>query len=460
MTDQQYDIVVLGGGPGGYTAAIRGAQLGMNVALVEREHLGGVCLNWGCIPTKSLLHTADVLREIKHAEALGLDVTNNGFDLERLVGRSRTVAGQLSKGVAGLMRKNGVTVVDNHGRLDGPNRVTTGSGTLTAEHIIIATGARAKDLPHIKADGELVWTAREAMTPTRLPERLLVIGAGAIGVEFASFYATLGSAVTLVEVLPQILPSEDQEIAAVVQQSFEGDGISVHVDTGVTALERNGQVLRAVLASESANSEEEFDAAILSVGVTGNVEDIGLDTTQASCDRGFIETDGFMQTGEPGLYAIGDVAGPPCLAHKASHEGIIAVEHIADESPHPLEKSRIPGCTYSHPQVASVGLTEAAAREAGINPRIGRFPLMANGKAVALGDTTGLVKTLFDRDRGELLGAHMVGPGVTELIQGFVVAMGLESTEAELMATVFPHPTLSEAMHESVLAAYDRTLNL
>jgi dihydrolipoamide dehydrogenase len=460
MTDQQYDIVVLGGGPGGYTAAIRGAQLGMNVALVEREHLGGVCLNWGCIPTKSLLHTADVLREIKHAEALGLDVTNNGFNLERVVGRSRRVAGQLSKGVAGLMRKNGVTVVDDHGRLNGPNSVATGSGTLAAEHVIIATGARAKDLPHIKADGEMVWSAREAMTPNRLPERLLVIGAGAIGVEFASFYATLGSTVTLVEVLPQILPSEDQEIAAVVQQSFESDGITVHVGTGVSALEHKGDVLRAALASESAETEGEFDAAILSVGVTGNVEDIGLDTTQASCDRGFIETDGFMQTGEPGLYAIGDVAGPPCLAHKASHEGIIAVEHIADESPHPLEKSQIPGCTYSHPQVASVGLTEAAARDSGKDPRVGRFPLMANGKAVALGDTTGLVKTLFDRDTGELLGAHMVGPGVTELIQGFVVAMGLESTEAELMATVFPHPTLSEAMHESVLAAYDRTLNL
>ena len=425
MTDQHFDIIVLGGGPGGYTAAIRGAQLGLNIALVEREHLGGVCLNWGCIPTKSLLHTADVLREIKHAEALGLDITNNGFDLERLVGRSRTVAGQLSKGVAGLMRKNGVTVVDDHGRLDGPNTVVTGSGTLTAEHVIIATGARAKDLPHIKADGELIWTAREAMTPSRLPSRLLVIGAGAIGVEFASFYATLGSKVTLVEVLPQVLPTEDQDIAAIVQQSFEGDGIDVHVGTRVTALERKADALTAVLASDSGESAHEFDAAILSVGVTGNVEEIGLDTTRAGIDRGFIETDGFMQTAEAGLYAIGDVAGPPCLAHKASHEGIIAVEHIADEGPHPLAKSLIPGCTYSHPQVASVGLTEAAARESGKNPRIGRFPLMANGKAVALGDTTGLVKTLFDRDTGELLGAHMVGPGVTELIQGFCGGHGI-----------------------------------
>ena len=460
MSDQRFDIIILGGGPGGYTAAIRGAQLGLNVALVEREHLGGVCLNWGCIPTKSLLHTADVLREVKHADALGLDITSNGFDLERVVGRSRTVAGQLSKGVAGLMRKNRVTVVDDHGRLDGPNTVVTGSGTLTAEHVVIATGARAKDLPHIKADGELIWTSREAMTPSRLPARLLVIGAGAIGVEFASFYSTLGSDVTLVEVLPQVLPTEDHDIAEIVHQSFEGEGINVHVGTRVTALEHKADALTAVLASDSGESANEFDAAILSVGVTGNVEEIGLEATRVVVDRGFIKTDQFTQTAEPGLYAIGDVAGPPCLAHKASHEGVVAVEHIADEGPHPLDKSLIPGCTYSHPQVASVGLTEAAARESGKNVRVGRFPLLANGKAVALGDTTGLVKTLFDRDTGELLGAHMVGPGVTELIQGFVVAMGLESTEAELMATVFPHPTLSEAMHESVLAAYDRTLNL
>jgi len=341
-----------------------------------------------------------------------------------------------------------------------PSTVVTSSGAVSAENVIIATGARARNLPHISADGERIWTAREAMTPTKIPERLLVIGAGAIGVEFASFYATLGSSVTLVEVLPQVLPVEDEEIAAVVQQSFEADGIDVHVGTSVAALEQDQGALLAVFESDAGESQAQFDTAILSVGVTGNVEDIGLDTTQAVVNRGFIDTDGFLQTAQPGLYAIGDVAGPPCLAHKASHEGIIAVEHIAGEDPHPLAKSLIPGCTYSHPQVASVGLTEAAALAAGRDVRVGRFPLMANGKAVALGDTTGLVKTLFDRDTGELVGAHMAGPGVTELIQGFVVAMGLETTEAELMAAVFPHPTLSEAMHESVLAAYDRTLNL
>ena len=458
MAAVEYDTVVVGGGPGGYTAAIRAAQLGLSVALVEREHLGGVCLNWGCIPTKSLLHTADVLRELRGAEQLGLIAGEVDFDLAKVVARSRAVAGQLNRGVAHLMRKNGVTVYDGSARFSGQDSlaVTTADGTteVRAGSIIIATGARARSLPGIAADGERIWTAREAMLPSVLPRRLLVIGAGAIGVEFASFYRTLGSDVTLVEVLPQILPAEDAEVAALTRQAFESQGMTIHTGTAVDSLEAAGDGLLASMNGELL----EFDRAILSVGVTGNVEDLDL-PSGVEVARGFIVTDGLCRTGVDGIYAVGDVAGPPCLAHKASHEGVIAAEHIAEEDPHPLSVQRIPGCTYCHPQVASVGLTEAAASESGRRVRVGRFPLLANGKAIAVGDAEGLVKTVFDADSGELLGAHMVGPQVTEMIQGFVIAMGLETTEAELAQSVFPHPTVSEAMHESVLDAWQRAIN-
>ncbi len=454
-----FDTLVVGGGPGGYTAAIRAAQLGLSVALVEREQLGGVCLNWGCIPTKSLLHTADVLRTLRGAEALGLRGGDVGFDLARIVARSRRIAAQLERGVTSLMRKNGIRVFEGDARFAGGGRIEVHSGagseTVDAATVILATGARPRSLPGIAPDAERIWTAREAMTPGALPERLLVIGAGAIGVEFASFYRALGTEVTVVEVLPQVLPMEDAEIAALARQALEQDGIEIHTECTLTSLRAAGGGLMA----EIDGAERSFDRAILCVGVTGNVEALNL-PEQVVVERGFIVTDGVGQTGASGIYAVGDVAGPPCLAHKASHEGVIAAEHIAGEAPEPLVRERIPACTYSHPQVASVGLTEDAARQRGRPLRVGRFPLLANGKAIAIGDAQGLVKTVFDAGSGELLGAHMVGPQVTELIQGFVIAMGLETTEAELARTVFPHPTISEAMHEASLEAYSRPLNI
>ena len=454
------DILVIGGGPGGYTAAIRAAQLGYSVSLVEQAELGGVCLNWGCIPTKSLLHTADVLREVRAADALGLAVGTISFDLHQVVARSREVAARLSAGVTQLMKKNAITVFRGQATFEDKNTLLVGADTILADNVIIATGASARNLPHIKVDGDRIWDARGAMTPSFLPERLLIIGAGAIGVEFACFYQTLGVAVTLVEMLDQILPAEDAEIAAFAAQAFRRQGIDVRTGTRVDDLKVSASLLTATLGTETLK----FDAAILCVGVAGRVNGLvpgqhDLDRIGVATSEGFIQVDGAQQTSQPGIYAVGDVTGAPCLAHKASHEAIIAVETIAGLQPHPLNKTRIPGCTYSHPQVASIGLTEVAARARG-DIKVGRFPLLANGKAVAINDTEGMVKTIFDADTGELLGAHLIGPGVTEMIQGFAVAMGLETTEEELMRTIFPHPTLSEAMHESVLAAYGRTINL
>jgi len=465
MAETTFDVVVVGGGPGGYVAAIRAAQLGLQAAVVEREHLGGICLNWGCIPTKTLLHTADLFREMQDAERFGLTAEAT-FDIEKVVSRSRSVARQLNSGVKFLMRKNKVEVFEGSARLMGGGGVAVEKdGELVAElgadSIIIATGARPRSLPGLEPDGELVWTYKEAMVPTTMPSSLLVIGSGAIGVEFASFYRSLGAEVTVVEVLPRILPVEDEEISAFAREEFEKQGISIHTNATVQSLDRGDDSVTATIATEDGEIVETFDRAILAVGVTGNVEGLGLEATAATVDRGAIVVNEWLETGEPGLYAIGDVSGPPLLAHKAMHEGVICVERIAGQpSARPMERRRIPGCTYCHPQVASVGLTEAAAQEAGFNVRVGRFPLVGNGKAIAVGDTGGLVKTVFDADTDELLGAHMVGPDVTEMIQGFVVAMGLETTEAELMETIFPHPTISEAMHESVLDAYDRVLHV
>ena len=454
MSEHNVDILVIGGGPGGYTAAIRASQLGLSVGLAERAELGGVCLNWGCIPTKSLLHTADVMREAMAASELGLEIDKPRFNLKKVVKRSRDVAAQLSGGVSHLMRKNKITIFAGDAIFQNKNTVTVGDDTIIADNIIVATGARARNLPHIQVDGDRIWDARSAMTPTFMPKKLLIIGAGAIGVEFASFYNTLGAKVTLVEVMDQILPAEDSEIADLAKQSFVNQGMEVLTATGVDEVKVTGKTLTATIDGKS----RKFDAAILSVGVSGNVEDLGLEAIGVEIERGFISVDEYQQTSVDGVYAIGDVAGVPCLAHKASHEGIIAVEGIVGEMPHPLNKERIPGCTYSHPQVASIGLSEVQAGERG-EIKVGRFPLLANGKAVAVNDTEGLVKTIFDASTGALLGAHMIGPGVTEMIQGFAVAIGLETTESELMETIFPHPTLSEAMHESVLSAYGRTIN-
>ena len=455
MSEHNVDVLVIGGGPGGYTAAIRASQLGLSVGLAERAELGGVCLNWGCIPTKSLLHTADVMREAMTASELGLEISKPKFNLKKVVKRSRDVAAQLSGGISHLMRKNKIIVFVGDAMFQDKNTVVVGDDTIIADNIIVATGARARNLPHIQADGDRVWDARSAMTPTFMPKELLIIGAGAIGVEFASFYNTLGAKVTLVEVMDQILPAEDSEIADLAKQSFIKQGMEVLTGTGVDEVKVTGKTLTALIGGKN----RKFDAAILSVGVSGNIEDLGLEAIGVEVDRGFISVDEYQQTRVDGVYAIGDVAGVPCLAHKASHEGIIAVEGIVGEMPHPLNKERIPGCTYSHPQIASIGLSEVQAGERG-EIKVGRFPLLANGKAVAVNDTEGLVKTIFDASTGALLGAHMIGPGVTEMIQGFAVAIGLETTEAELMETIFPHPTLSEAMHESVLSAFGRTINL
>lgn len=455
MSDHNFDVLVIGGGPGGYTAAIRATQLGFSVGLAERAELGGVCLNWGCIPTKSLLHTADVMREAASASVLGLDISKPKFNLKKVVKRSRDVAGQLSGGISFLMKKNGITVFQGDASFTDKNTVIVGNDTIIADNIIIATGASARDLPHIAVDGKRIWDARSAMTPSFMPKKLLIIGAGAIGVEFASFYNTIGANVTLVEVMGQILPAEDEEIAELAKQSFVAQGIEILTGTGVDELKVTDKKLTALIDG----TVRKFDAAILSVGVSGNVEDLGLEAIGVEIDRSFISVDEYQQTSVDGVYAIGDVAGVPCLAHKASHEGIIAIEAIAGEMPNPINKARIPGCTYSHPQIASIGLSEAAAGEQG-EIKVGRFPLRANGKAVAINDTEGLVKTIFDASSGALLGAHLIGPGVTEMIQGFAIAIGLETTEQQLMETIFPHPTLSEAMHESVLSAYGRTINL
>lgn len=447
---KEFDMLVIGGGPGGYTSAIRASQLGLKVAVAERAELGGTCLNWGCIPTKSLLHSADVLREIRAADQFGISTGKVAFDLEKMVGVSRQAAATLSQGVAHLMRKNKIEVIVGDAAIQEPGLIRVGNEELLADNVLIATGAKAKTLQGIEPDGKLIWSASDAMTQTTLPKKLLIVGAGAIGVEFASFYQTLGTKVTLVEALDQILPAEDHEIAAMARTGFEQSGIEVLTGVEVGEISR-GKKLSVVLNGE----KRIFDAAILSVGVAGVTEGLGVDA--ACIDRGFLKVDEFQRVSK-GLYAIGDVAGPPCLAHKATHEGVIAAEVIAGEQPHALQRMQIPACTYSYPQIASIGLNEQGlgAREV----KIGRYPFYANGKAVATGATEGMIKTIFAADTGELLGAHMLGEGVSEMIQGFAIAMQLETTEAELMSTIFPHPTISESMQESVLSAYSRALNL
>ncbi len=468
MEEQRYDIAVIGGGPGGYVAAIRAAQLGLKTVLIEREHLGGICLNWGCIPTKALLRTAELYREIGRASEFGLLCDNLRFDLAKVVERSRKVAERLSSGVAYLMRKNKIDVIDGTARLEGQGRIGitgkdgTNLPTVEAKHIIIATGARAKELPGLEADGRLIWTYKQAMVPQRLPKSLLIVGSGAIGIEFASFYRTLGAEVTVVEMLDRILPSEDAEISALARKAFAKQGMTIHTGTTVESLTSSGDSVTALLKKPDGTSEEvSVERVILAIGITGNVEGLGLEGQGVKLDKGHIVVDEWCRTGAPGLYAIGDVVGPPWLAHKASHEGVLCVEKIAGiEGVHPLDRTAIPACTYSLPQVASVGLTEEQAGESGRKLKIGRFPYQANGKAIALGETEGLVKTVFDAETGELLGAHMIGAEVTELIQGFGIAKTLETTEAELIAAIFPHPTLSEMMHESVLDAYGRALHI
>ena len=463
-SETNFDLIVVGGGPGGYVAAIRAAQLKMKVALVEREHLGGICLNWGCIPTKALLRAAELRHSIDEMKEFGITVSGEvSIDLPAVVKRSRNVAGRLSTGVAHLLKKNKVTVFDDMAKLgkavSGRREVKLGGGgTLSAKHVILATGARARALDGIEADGKTILTYREAMVPESMPKSLVIIGSGAIGSEFASFYLDMGVEVTLVEAMDRILPVEDAEISDFVQKAFTKRGMKIITGARLAGLDKASGGVTARFEGDLAPVTA--DRAILAVGITGNTEKLGLEGTAIKVDRGHIVTDQWGATGEPGVYAIGDVTGPPWLAHKASHEGIICVEKIAGEKHvHAIGEGAVPGCTYCRPQVASVGMTEAAAKDAGHDIRVGRFPMLANGKAIALGDDQGLIKTIFDKKTGELLGAHMVGPEVTELIQGYAVARTLEATEAELMQTIFPHPTLSEAMHESVLDAYGRAIH-
>ncbi|HLB80311.1 MAG TPA: dihydrolipoyl dehydrogenase [Dongiaceae bacterium] len=465
MAETGVDLIVVGGGPGGYVAAIRAAQLGLKTTLVEREHLGGICLNWGCIPTKALLRSSEIWHLIQHAGAYGFTVEGARFDLAKVVERSRKVAGQLAAGVKHLLKKNKVTVVDGHGRLAGRGKVTVEKdgkkvADLTAKHVVLATGARARTLPGLEPDGKLVWTYKEAMVPDRMPKSLLVVGRGAIGIEFASFFRTLGAEVTVVEILDRVLPVEDAEISAFARKSFEKQGMKIVTGVTVKRLKKSDSAVTATIEAAGKSSELTVERAILAVGIVGNVEDIGLDGTKVKVDKTHVVVDEWGETGEPGVHAIGDLVGPPWLAHKASHEGVLVVERIAGvKNLHPLDVTKIPGCTYCMPQVASVGLTEAAAKAAGREVRVGRFPFIGNGKAIALGEPEGLVKTVFDARTGELLGAHMIGAEVTELIQGFAIARTLESTEAELMHSIFPHPTLSEMIHESVLDAYGRAIH-
>ncbi len=470
MADTSFDLIVVGAGPGGYVAAIRAAQLGLKTAIVEREHLGGICLNWGCIPTKALLRSAEVYHLAKHADAFGLSVTGVSFDPKKVVDRSRKVATQLSNGVKFLLKKNKVVVFDGAAKLDGVAAalrklaVTAKDGkvtALTAKNVILATGARARQLPGIEVDSKLVWSYREAMVPDAIPKSLLVIGSGAIGIEFASFYRTFGAEVTVVEVMDRVLPVEDEEISALARKAFEKQGMKILTGATVKGLKKAANSVTVTVESGGKSQDIVVERVISAVGIVGNVEGLGLEGTKVKVDRTHVTTDGWGFTGEPGIYAIGDLTGPPWLAHKASHEGVLVVEKIAGvKGLHPFETGNIPGCTYCHPQVASVGLTEKAAIAKGHQVKVGRFPFMGNGKAIALGEPEGLVKTVFDAKTGELLGAHMIGAEVTELIQGYAIARTLESTEAELMQTVFPHPTLSEMMHESVLDAYGRVIHI
>ena len=469
---ESFDIIIIGSGPGGYVTAIRAAQLGFKTAMVERAYLGGICLNWGCIPTKALLRSAEIFHYLAHAKDYGLKADGVSYDAAAVVKRSRGVAKRLNDGVGFLMRKNKVAVIWGEAAIDAPGKVTVkpvnaeapkgalGPGAYEAKHIIVATGARPRVLPGLEPDGKLVWTYFEAMVPDRMPKSLLVIGSGAIGIEFASFYRSFGAEVTVVEVLPQILPVEDAEIAAFARKAFEKQGIKIYTGAKVTKLDKKSDSVTATIDDGKGLTQTlSVERVISAVGVTGNIENLNLEKLGVKTDRGTIAIDGLGRTNVPGIYAIGDVAGPPMLAHKAEHEGVICVEAIKGLNPHPLDKLKIPGCTYCAPQIASVGLTEAAAKEKR-EIRVGRFPFIGNGKAIALGEDQGLVKVIFDKATGQLIGAHMIGAEVTELIQGYVVAMNLETTEEDLMHAVFPHPTLSEMMGEAVLDAYGRALNI
>ncbi len=468
----QYDLIVIGSGPGGYVAAIRASQLGMKTAIVERESLGGICLNWGCIPTKALLRSAEVLHLAKHAKDFGLKIDKVDFDLDAVVKRSRAVASQLSNGVKFLMKKNKIDVIEGTARLEkgapAPKVIVNGKdGKDTAyqsKHVMLATGARARDIPQagLVADGKLIWTYREAMTPDVTPKRLLVIGSGAIGIEFASFYNELGCEVTVCEVMDRILPVEDAEISGLAEKDFKKQGLNILTGAKVENLKAGKNVVTADITTKDGKKEtKEFDRAILAVGIVGNVENLGLEALGVKIDKTHVVVDGFGKTGVPGLYAIGDLTGPPWLAHKASHEGVVCVEGIHGKNhAEPFDASNVPGCTYSHPQVASVGLTEAAAKAKGFDVKVGRFPFIGNGKAIAMGEVNGMVKTVFDKKTGELLGAHMIGAEVTELIQGYVIARQGELTELDLAHTIFAHPTISETMHEAVLDAEGRALHI
>jgi dihydrolipoamide dehydrogenase len=472
MADTSFDIIVIGSGPGGYVAAIRAAQLGYKTAIIEKSYLGGICLNWGCIPTKALLRSAEIYHYMQNAKDYGLSADNVSFDAGAVVKRSRGVSKRLNDGVGFLMKKNKVTVIWGEATIDVPGKITVrksaveapkgamGEGAYQAKHIILATGARPRVLPGLEPDKKLIWTYFEAMVPEKMPKSLLVVGSGAIGIEFASFFHTMGADVTVVEVLPQILPVEDAEIAAMARKRFEKQGIKILSSTKVTKLEKKSDSVVATIDDGKNPQTIEFDRVISAVGVVGNIENLGLEKLGVKTDRGCVVIDGYGKTNVSGIYAIGDVAGPPMLAHKAEHEGVVCVEAIKGLHPHATDKLLIPGCTYCNPQVASVGLTEARAKEGGREIRVGRFPFVGNGKAIALGEDQGLVKVIFDKKTGQLLGAHMIGAEVTELIQGYVVAMNLETTEEELMHTIFPHPTLSEMMKEAVLDAYGRVLNM
>ena len=472
MADTSFDIIIIGSGPGGYVTAIRAAQLGFKTAIVEKSYLGGICLNWGCIPTKALLRSAEIFHYMQHAGDYGLSAEKVSYDAKAVVQRSRGVSKRLNDGVGFLMKKNKVTVIWGEAVIDAPGKITVnksaaeapkgaiGEGGYQAKHIILATGARPRVLPGLEPDTKLIWTYFEAMIPEKMPKSLLVVGSGAIGIEFASFFHTMGSEVTVVEVLPQILPVEDAEIAGLARKRFEKQGIKILTNTKVTKLEKKSDSVVATIDDGKKPQTVEFERVISAVGVVGNIENLGLEKLGVKTDRGVVVIDGYGKTSVPGIYAIGDVAGPPMLAHKAEHEGVVCVEAIKGLHPHPTDKNLIPGCTYGNPQVASVGLTEARAKEGGREIRVGRFPFVGNGKAIALGEDQGLVKVIFDKKTGQLLGAHMIGAEVTELIQGYVVAMNLETTEEELMHTVFPHPTLSEMMKEAVLDAYGRVLNI
>jgi dihydrolipoamide dehydrogenase len=470
MADQ-YDVIVLGSGPGGYVAAIRAAQLGLKVAIVERELLGGICLNWGCIPTKALLRSAEIFHYMQHAKDYGLAADNIRADIDAVVKRSRGVARQLNQGIGHLMKKNKIAVHMGDGVLTAPGKLTvTKDGKaemLSAKHIIVATGARARDLPFAKADGDKIWTYRHAMVPPAMPTRLLVIGSGAIGIEFASFYNDMGAEVTVVEMLDRVVPVEDDDVSAFLEKALKKQGMTILTGAGVESIDVSGSGVKAKIKSKDGKVVEgEFSHVIVAVGIAPNTEGLGLEEAGAKLDRGFIQIDDYGRAGPKGLWAIGDCTPGPWLAHKASHEGVTTAEAIAQElgntevHPHGLDRNNIPGCTYCHPQIASVGMTEAKAKEAGYTVKAGTFPFIGNGKAIALGEAEGFIKTVFDAKTGELLGAHMIGAEVTELIQGYVVGKTLETTEVELMATVFPHPTLSEMMHESVLAAYGRALHI